>query len=740
MAAEDGTYSEIDEHGNILLASVSEPNNTKILVSAQDVKDPRSGEQLQWNSWKLSADMQYVLFGANKKQQWRHSSHANYFVHRLSDHATFALHEPSDPPTVAYVEWSPVSHSIAYVSSNDLYVIPADELAAGKPKAIRVTNDGSDVVFNGVPDWVYEEEVVQLDYTLYWSPNGQNIAYMRMNETEVKEYNLQIYNPSDDAFAVNPYTTEVVMRYPKPGTPLPLVEVHTFSLGKHFANIARDERAPVDTSKKVLHWPEEMPQNNRIIVEVAWVGDDALIVKEIDRPARVGQVILFTNGSDKGQVVRKLGKDGEEGDDGWIDHGQNTIAIKQTSGALAGYVDIVPKDGYDHIAFFSPVNSSTPIWLTSGEWEVTNIAGVDNEAGIVYFIAANPSIDRHVYAVELPDVNTIHDFRPQMHALTDTTQPGYHGASFSPKAGFYSLTYEGPNVPWQRVVQTGDEGLDVLLEDNAALNDTLGLFHRPLETRSTLEVDGNELNIVEIYPPNIDMSGRKKYPVLIHVYGGPYSQMVDNRFKRDWHTFLACEQKYIIVRVDGRGTGFKGRKLRNPIRDDLGHWEVEDQAALARELVKRKYVDRKRVGIWGWSYGGFMTLKTLESYNDLFTLGMAVAPVTNWQYYDAVYTERYMNTPEANPEGYKTSAINNVTAYEGLDLLLAHGTGDDNVHFSNMASLIDKLTASKVRGWRMRAFTDSAHSIVTRGANRELYEWMLAYLEEKWGHGGKVEH
>jgi dipeptidyl aminopeptidase len=182
--------------------------------------------------------------------------------------------------------------------------------------------------------------------------------------------------------------------------------------------------------------------------------------------------------------------------------------------------------------------------------------------------------------------------------------------------------------------------------------------------------------------------------------------MVSNAFKRDWHSFLACEQKYVIVRIDGRGTGFKGRALRNPIRDDLGHWEVEDQLALARELIKRKYIDRQRVGIWGWSYGGYMTLKTLEAGHDLFTLGMAVAPVTDWRYYDSIYTERYMNTPEANPDGYVRSAVNNVTNFAGIDLLLAHGTGDDNVHFANMASLVDKLTQDQVRGWRMRMFTD----------------------------------
>jgi dipeptidyl aminopeptidase len=192
--------------------------------------------------------------------------------------------------------------------------------------------------------------------------------------------------------------------------------------------------------------------------------------------------------------------------------------------------------------------------------------------------------------------------------------------SFSPKAGYYSLTYRGPHVPWQRVVQVGEGGLDLLLEDNAELNATISEFHRPIETRTTFSINGNDLNVQEIWPPNIDTSGRKKYPLLIEVYGGPCSQRCPTSSGATG-TFLACEQKYIIVRIDGRGTGFKGRKLRNPIRDNLGTTEVEDQIAGARELIKRKYIDRSRVGIWGWSYGGFMTLKTLEAKSDLFNLG-----------------------------------------------------------------------------------------------------------------------
>jgi dipeptidyl aminopeptidase len=741
--AEDGTYSSTDPAGNIILATATQPNTTSILVEAKDIVDPRSGAPLYWQSWKLSADMKYVLLSTDYVKQWRHSSHSNYWVHRLADHKTFALHAPSFPPAIAYAEWSPVSHAIAYVSGNDLYVVAAAELDQGAENitAVRVTNDGSKVVFNGVPDWVYEEEVFSTDSALWWSPDAHAVAYLRSNETEVMEYTYPVYNPGNDADTVNPYTSEVVMRYPKPGTPLPLVSVHTFDLNKYFSTEAAalgDKR--LEAAKQTLRWPGQLPPGDGIVVEVSWVGTDALLVKEIDRAARNGQVVVFQGGRVEGKPVRKLGKDGEEGDDGWIDHGQNLIAIHESGGTVAGYLDVVPKKGWNHIAFFHPVDATEPIWLTDGEWEVTKINGVNQEQGVVFFTAANPSIDRHIYSVELPDAASLADFKPSPKPLTDTRQPGYYAASFSPNAGFYSLAYEGPLVPWQRMIEVREGGINELLEDNAELNATLAEFHRPIVNRGTIESDGFELNTVEILPPNVDTSGRKKYPLLIEVYGGPYSQKVSNAYGRDWHHFLACEQKYVIVKVDGRGTGYKGRQMRNPIMDDIGRLEAIDQAALAREVVKRKYIDRERVGIWGWSYGGYMTLKTLEANPDLFTLGMAVAPVTDWRYYDAIYTERYMNTPEANPDGYAASRVNNLTNFDGKDLLIAHGSGDDNVHFANTASLVDRLTQERVRGWRMRMFTDSDHGIRTRGAYRELYEWMTAFLHEKWDKGGSVKH
>ncbi|KAK8844035.1 hypothetical protein IAR55_006829 [Kwoniella newhampshirensis] len=723
--APDGTFSHVSKEGNIVLNTVQNMTLDTVLVDSSHVQDG-NGNKLQWQSWALSADMEYVLFKTNHIKQWRHSSFGNYWVYRRSDSVTFPVIAPTNPPTITHCTWAPVGHALSFVSKNDIYVIPESEMASTEPRPVRVTDDGSEVLFNGVPDWVYEEEVFETDSALWWSPDASTIAYLRSDESAVKDFKLQYFNPSGDAFEAHQYPSELDMKYPKPGTPNPIVSVHTYTLSTR--------------SRAQLAWEGEMPLDDRIITEVEWVADDALLVKEIDRAARKGNVVLFQGSKSRGDIVRILGKDGEEGDDGWIDHGQNVIPVK---GPMAGYLDIVPNEGFNHIAFFSPYNASKPIWITSGEWEVTQISAVDTRNGSIYFMAATPSIDRHLYSASLPTSVEL-EYEQKLTSLTATERSpsGYYETSFSPDAGYFVLSYKGPEVPWQRLVAVNDEQVDVLLEGNGQLNQTLAEFVRPIISRTTIDSDGYELNMLEMLPPNMDTTGRKKYPVLIRVYGGPGSQMVHNRFERDWHTYLVTSQRYIVIMLDGRGTGFRGRALRNPVRDDLGHWEVVDQIAAAKEMVKRGYVDRSRIGIWGWSYGGYMTCKTLEADSGIFTLGMAVAPVTNWLFYDSIYTERYMSTPTANGQGYLTSAVNNVTSFSGdkVDFIWAHGSGDDNVHYANSASLLDKLTQRHVRGWRFRMFTDSNHSMDKREAFREVYEWMTAFLDEKWGKGGTIHH
>ncbi|QRV73760.1 dipeptidyl aminopeptidase [Ceratobasidium sp. AG-Ba] len=740
--AGDGVYS-IEESGAIKLVDLNTQTN-RTLVKRSDVKDEH-GNILAFNSWSLSADASHILLKTDHLKQYRHSSFGNFYLHRLADGTTFPLVPPSNPPKVALATWSPTGRSIAWVMANDIYVVQ-DPTPDASP--LRLTYSGNATLFHGVPDWVYEEEVLSSASALWWSPSSSHIAYLALDETNVPTYTVPVYNPTNNASNVIPYGGDsIVIRYPKPGFGNPLVQVAVCDLGA--VNVTKGEaikavQKAVETATTVLTWDKQLKPDDQIVSEVAWVGNETLVVREVGREAKVGNVVLFNVGKTgskipKGKIVRVRGEKGEEGDEGWIESEQNIVPLQKTS----GYLDILPTpEGYNHIALFSPPDSSKPTWLTSGKWEVTgSILAVDESRGLVYFQAAKASsIARGIYSVQLPSLSTRAPIPSpdEPTALTDESTPSWYSASFSPRGGYYVLNYDGPSVPWQRVIGVENKGKDpvnYVLTDNQELNDTSALFEMPVITRSTIESDGYELNVMEIRPPRMDETGSRKYPVLFRVYGGPGSQMVHTRFERDWHHYLACSLKYVIVVVDGRGTGFKGRQLRNPVRGNLGYWEVVDQINAAKIWAAKKYVDSKRIGIWGWSYGGFMTSKVLEADAGVHTLGMAVAPVTSWRLYDSVYTERYMGLPDNNPGGYVNASVSRVDGFRNANFLLAHGSGDDNVHFANSAHLLDMLTQAQVRGFRFRMFTDSDHSIQTRGGYRELHEWMSEFLLEKWGSG-----
>jgi len=739
--AGDGVFATTSD-GYITLIDL-QSNTSANLVSLNDIKDAE-GNAIKMSTWELSSDMKYMLIKADYTKQWRHSSFGNYYIHDLTTEATYPLVPPSHPPTTIVAKWSPTGQSVAFVNSNDLYILPSPSPSA---TPIRITHTGNTSVFNGVTDWVYEEEVYAGPLALWWSPNSEKVAFLSFDETAVDEFTYPVYNPTEDSHTVVPYPDHVTMKYPKPGYHNPLVSVHIFELDRYLSSLTAQPNANAtviaEQSTLELDWDGRYPVNNSVIAEVAWVGNTTLLVKEVTRAAHNGSVVLFDlqNGATNiGTIVRKLGKYGEQGDDGWIDSAQAIYPLPPSllASTESGYLDIVPtKAGYNHIALFSPANNGTPRFLTSGEWEVSGtILGVNIKLNEVYFEAANPSsVERNIFSIPLPSAASTGIEKPK--ALTDISTPSSYDADFSPQGGFYVLSYNGPNVPWQSIHQTENSSFNYVLTENANLNRTLAQFEMPTIIRGTIESDGYVLNYKEIRPPRMDDSGKTKYPVLFRVYGGPFSQLVNLNYGIDWHYSVACVQKYIVVTVDGRGTGFKGRELRNPVKDNLGYWETIDQINAAKLWATREYVDKKRIGIWGWSYGGFMSSKVVEADAGVHSLAMAVAPVTSWKLYDTIYTERYMNLPQVNPDGYVTASISNVTAFHNFNYLLAHGSGDDNVHYANSAHLLDMFTQEKVRGFRFRMFTDSDHGISRRGAQREIYQFLDDFLVEKWGKGGK---
>ncbi|GAA5838075.1 hypothetical protein JCM9279_004119 [Rhodotorula babjevae] len=824
--AGDGVFSQRTDDGSIVLTDLS-ANSTRTLVNGSEIQD-ENGDKLAWSRFKLSADMRFLLLDSDWTKVWRHSTLANFYLYPLNSSSsstaprTVPLLPPSSPPRTSLATFSPTSHHLAYVDGNDLFVLPAggwedgraSDAEAMREAALRVTDDGGETVFNGAPDWVYEEEIFSSDSALWWSPASDHLAFLSFDETDVPEYEYPVYNVDPVEAGGEPYPSKVAMRYPKPGYPNPRVSVRVFSLSTYLASTStsssssRAARIRAATHTLVLERP--FPESNVVVTQVAWVGRDELLVKMTDRTARWERVGLFDlsdeglrgaaargkEGTVVGKVVRET--DWEEVDGGWAEPDQNVVGVESAvllAAALPplssssstedsklasrapippsyppGYLDVLPNPlGFRHLAYFSPASSPTPHWLTNGSWEIDGgIERVDVRRGLVYFVAANPSVARHVYAVPLPAtqgaLDALHSGETSAASAIEMTrlsgeQDGkgeddlaHYAVSVSPGGGVYQLNYEGPGVPWQKLFKADDPGFSLTLANNSALAARDAQYAHAEVIHSRIALPGThdglgagtgnvELDAMELRPPLMDLSGKTRYPVLFQVYGGPNSQTVTTRFQRDWHHYLAVSLGYVVVRVDPRGTGFRGRNFRTTVRKRLGEVEAQDVVAAASEWARRPYIDEKRVGIWGWSYGGFLTTKVIEANSSVFQLGMAVAPVTDWRYYDSVYTERYMALPtdDDNLIGYANASVSRMEGFSHADFALAHGSGDDNVHFQNTANLLDRFTLAHIRRFRFRMFTDSDHSIRTRGAYWELMAWLEAFLLERFGEGGRTK-
>jgi dipeptidyl aminopeptidase len=394
----------------------------------------------------------------------------------------------------------------------------------------------------------------------------------------------------------------------------------------NFYDVAKGEVFAVDIEN-------DYPDKDRLITEVVWAGKDGkVLVRETNRESDTLKVVLIDVTKKSGKTVREVDVNAIDG--GWFEVSEETTFVPsdpRNGRPHDGYIDTIIHEGYDHLAYFTPLDNPKPIILTSGKWEVVKApSAVDLKKNIVYFVATKESpIQRHVYSVFLNGTG--------FQAVTNTSKEAYYEVSFSTGAGYALLSNKGPEVPTQRIISTpsNPEQFDLMIEDNAGLAAMAQAYDLPVEIYSTVNIDGFELQVVERRPPDFDES--KKYPVIFHLYNGPASQTVNKKFTVDFQAYMASNLGYLVVTVDGRGTGFSGRKTRCIIRGNIGHWEAHDQIETAKTWGQKKYVDASRMAIWGWSYGGFTTLKTLEvDGGRTFQYGMAVAPVTDWRFYGSL--------------------------------------------------------------------------------------------------------
>ena len=653
-----------------------------------------------------SPDLKKVLVLSEKKRNWRHSFTGLYWIYDVEKRQA----EPLDPRVpdgrVQLATWAPTSESIVFTRDNNLFVRNLNS-----PDVKQITTDGGSESFYGIPDWVYEEEVLHDNVATWISAKGDYVAFLRTNETMVPNFPVQYFLSRPSGTTPEPgheeYPEVRQIKYPKAGAPNPVVNVH-------FYDVKKDEMFNVTIQN-------DFPDNSRIITEVLWAGNDGkVLVRETDRNSDNLKVILIDVTARTGKTIREQNIKALDG--GWTESTKSTkfIPADPANGREHdGYVDSVIIDGYNHIAYFSPVDNPNPIVnLTKGTWEVVDApSAVDLKKNLVYFVAAKRSpTNRHVYSIGLDGKG--------MKAVTDDSTDAYYEVSFSTGCGYALLSYKGPEIPTQKIISTESlvgQKFELMINENKDLAQMRDQHDLPKKIYSTVKVDGFELQVVERRPPNFNEN--KKYPVVFYLYNGPNSQTVDQKFGVDFQSYLASNLNYLVVTVDGRGTGFSGRKLKCAIRDNIGYYEARDQIETAKIWKAKKYVDPEKIGIWGWSYGGFTTLKTLETDGGkTFKYGVAVAPVTDWRFYDSVYTNRYMHTPQHNWEGYDNASITDMTSLsQNVRFLMMHGVSDDNVHMQSSLTLLDNLDLAGVTNYDFHAFPDSDHSIYFHNANKMVY-------------------
>lgn len=691
---DDGLFITTNDDGDLVLESIA-TGETDTFVTADQLPEDT-------HEYWISADAQKMLIATNYTKEYRHSYYANYWILDVESGETVPVVE-DQTGDLQYAVMAPDSETVAFVRANDLY------LRAPDGSISQITEDGGPDKFNGVPDWVYEEEIFGDRYTLWFSPDSKFVAFLSFNETGVETFRIPYY--MDNQEVAPEYPRELELRYPKVGSKNPTVQLNVLDVASgEYQNI------PIDA----------FDEDEAIIGEVAWVTDSHshFIYRVYNRVQDLEKLVTVDPETGSTNTVRE-----RDGTDGWLD---NTMAISYVGSVgkcsnKTYYVDMSDESGWMHI-YLHPVNGGDPIQLTSGDWEVASILKVDAKRGLVYYAATkHHSTERHVYSVSYST--------KKVKALVDDDVPAVWSASFSSGGAYYILSYAGPDVPYQELYTINSTKPIRTLTSNEAFYKTIDEYNLPNITYFELEhPDGYSMNVKQQLPPNFDPS--KKYPVLFTPYGGPNSQQVIKSFQSyGWAAYISSEPElqFITYTVDNRGTAYKGREFRSLVARQLGKLEPVDQIWAAEELAKKySFIDADRVGMWGHSYGGYLTAKTLEEDSGVFTFGVIGAPVSDWRFYDSMYTERYMKTLEDNKDGYDTTAVRNVEGFKNVagTFSIMHGTGDDNVHYQNTAALVDLLVGGGVSPAKMQmiAFTDSDHGFSYNGASLYRYKMQTKQL------------
>lgn len=649
--------------------------NGEIIIKLNDIK--MNGKNIDFDDYEFNEDESKLLFTTQTIAIYRRSYTAIYYLYDLKTKTLQVLDEIHQPQTLA--EYSPDGTKVSFIHKNNMYI---KDLVNGKVK--QITEDGKiNKIINGTTDWVYEEEFA-ITKGYCWSPDSKNIAFLKFNEKKVKEYTLTYYNEL--------YPNLYTYKYPKAGEDNSKVTANIVSIGN-------GKTTPIQLGEY-----EYIPR-------LKWSNtENNLIIQTLDRhQSKLKYHLVSLIGK---KITTKVFF--EENSKTYIDIDDNLLILKDGKTILR----TSESDGFNHIYKLTFDGASTQI--TKGNWDVIQFLGINESTGTIFYTSCEKgTINKGVYKIALSGESKT--------AISSET--GTNEAEFSVGMKYFIKVYSNANTPPIFSLCDADGKELSILEKNEKLANTLKQYNLSKKEFFTIQGAEKSLNAWMIKPPNFDPI--KKYPIFLTVYGGPgHNTVLDEYGGADfiYHQLLA-QKGYIIVSIDPRGTMYRGADFKKSTYLQLGKLETEDILASVKELGKLGYVDASRIGIQGWSFGGFMTSLAMTKGADLFKMGIAVAPVTNWKYYDNIYTERFMRTPEENPTGYSNnSPINFVNLLKGKYLLI-HGSGDDNVHYQNTMEMITALVKEN-KQFDMFIYPNKNHGIYGGNTRNHLYNMMLNYTLE----------
>ncbi len=652
-----------------------------IATSLQVFQDASKG----FNGYEFSADESNLLITTETEGIYRHSFFANYYTHNLETGVTRPLSD-FETGKQRLAAFSPDAKQVAFVRDNNVFIVDLESSVE-----TQVTTDGErNKIINGASDWVYEEEFGK-DNGIFWSPDGKFLAFYRFDESGVKEFSMPMYGQ----LYPEPYT----FKYPKAGEDNAEVNVFVF-------NTETGRTSSVLNSK------------TEYIPRVKWgMNSEQLVLMTMNRH-QSEMSILIGDCAAAGAAGVMMKEVWTESCNTYIDITDDIRFVNDGK----SFILTSERDGYNHLYKFNADGKGNDVQLTSGEWDVLEVQGFDEKRKEIYFSCSQKGATQtHLARVNLKGKMTI---------LQD--ESGTHSARFSDSFDYYIHTHHNANTPPNYTLRNRNGDVVRELKSNQSLKDKVASYNMQPKTFFTFTNDaGVDLNCWMIKPPGFDPN--HSYPVYVAIYGGPGVNTVEDSWggaNYYWHQLLA-QRGFIVASCDPRGTPKRGRTFEHSTYKELGKLETEDFIDFGEHLGGLKYVDADHIGIQGWSYGGFMTLLSMTKGAEVFSAGISVAPVTNWRYYDTIYTERFMQTPSENARGYDdNSPVNHAEKLEG-PLLLVHGSADDNVHYQNSMEMVNALVAAG-KDFDFFVYPDRNHGIYGGNTRLHLYNMMLDFVDENF--------